>query len=48
MMQTMQAMALERSRRALVLSERPVPMPAPGEIVVMVTACGVCRTDLML
>jgi alcohol dehydrogenase, propanol-preferring len=46
MMQTMQAMALERPRRALVMSERPIPTPAPGEIMVMVTACGVCRTDL--
>ncbi len=45
-MQTMQAMALERPRRALVMSERPIPTPAPGEIMVMVTACGVCRTDL--
>jgi alcohol dehydrogenase, propanol-preferring len=46
MMQTMHAMALERPRRALVMSERPIPTPAPGEIMVMVTACGVCRTDL--
>jgi alcohol dehydrogenase, propanol-preferring len=46
MMPTMQAMALQRPRRALVMSERPIPTPAPGEIMVMVTACGVCRTDL--
>src|SRR5262245_59588182 len=46
MMQTMHAMALERPRRALVMSERPIPTPARGEIMVMVTACGVCRTDL--
>ena len=26
--------------------ERPVPSPAPGEILVRVEACGVCRTDL--
>jgi Alcohol dehydrogenase GroES-like domain len=45
-MPTMQAMALQRPRRALVMSERPIPTPAPGEIMVMVTACGVCRTDL--
>lgn len=45
-MPTMQAMALRRPRRALVMSERPIPTPAPGEIMVMVTACGVCRTDL--
>ena len=26
--------------------ERPVPAPAPGELLVQVLACGVCRTDL--
>jgi alcohol dehydrogenase, propanol-preferring len=26
--------------------ERPVPTPGPGEILVKVTTCGVCRTDL--
>jgi alcohol dehydrogenase, propanol-preferring len=26
--------------------ERPVPVPAPGELLVRVRACGVCRTDL--
>jgi propanol-preferring alcohol dehydrogenase len=28
------------------LIERPVPVPAPGEILVRIKACGVCRTDL--
>jgi propanol-preferring alcohol dehydrogenase len=28
--------------------ERPDPTPGPGEILVSVTACGVCRTDLQL
>ncbi|HYZ99008.1 MAG TPA: zinc-dependent alcohol dehydrogenase family protein [Acidimicrobiales bacterium] len=32
----------------LVLVDRPVPEPGPGEIRVRVTACGVCRTDLHL
>jgi len=27
---------------------RPVPLPAEGEVVVAVSACGVCRTDLHL
>lgn len=27
---------------------RPEPVPGPGEVVVEVTACGVCRTDLHL
>jgi propanol-preferring alcohol dehydrogenase len=30
------------------LVERPVPEPGPGEILVKVAACGVCRTDLHL
>ncbi len=30
------------------LVERPVPAPAPGEVLVRVRACGVCRTDLHL
>jgi propanol-preferring alcohol dehydrogenase len=28
--------------------ERPVGRPGPGELLVRVTACGVCRTDLHL
>lgn len=28
------------------LTERPLPRPGPGEVLVAVTACGVCRTDL--
>ncbi len=28
--------------------ERPVPVPAPGQVLVKVSACGVCRTDLHL
>lgn len=28
------------------LVERPVPTPGPGEVLVRVEACGVCRTDL--
>jgi propanol-preferring alcohol dehydrogenase len=31
---------------ALVLREVPIPEPAPDELLVRVTACGVCRTDL--
>lgn len=33
-------------RRPLVLEDRPVPTPGPGEVLVRVAACGVCRTDL--
>jgi propanol-preferring alcohol dehydrogenase len=32
----------------LIAVERPIPQPAPREILVRVSACGVCRTDLHL
>ncbi|MGW0804597.1 zinc-dependent alcohol dehydrogenase family protein [Nonomuraea sp. NPDC002799] len=34
--------------RPLELVERAVPVPGPGEVLVRVEACGVCRTDLHL
>jgi propanol-preferring alcohol dehydrogenase len=42
----MRAMMLENPRSRLALRERPLPAPQPGEILVAVAACGVCRTDL--
>ncbi len=39
-------MVLPSPGRALVLEERPDPLPGPGEVLVTVEACGVCRTDL--
>ncbi len=36
------------SSSPLALVERPVPTPAPGEVLVRIRACGVCRTDLHL
>ena len=36
------------SQSPLALVERPVPIPRPGEVLVRVRACGVCRTDLHL
>src|SRR5215470_3465132 len=42
----MRAMVLDRPGQPLVMRERPVPRPATGEILVAVSACGVCRTDL--
>src|SRR6266851_4617651 len=42
----MRAMVLEEPRIPLVLRERQRPAPAPGEILVEIAACGVCRTDL--
>jgi propanol-preferring alcohol dehydrogenase len=42
----MKAMQLAAPRTALQLVERAVPRPGPGEILIRVNACGVCRTDL--
>ena len=42
----MLAMVLEKLREPLKLLERPDPRPAPDEVRVRVSACGVCRTDL--
>jgi alcohol dehydrogenase, propanol-preferring len=42
----MRAMVLDRPGQPLVMRERPTPQPAAGEILVAVSACGVCRTDL--
>jgi len=33
-------------QKPLELVELPIPHPGPGEILVRITACGVCRTDL--
>jgi alcohol dehydrogenase, propanol-preferring len=32
--------------RPLVLEDLPIPSPGPGEVLLKVEACGVCRTDL--
>jgi alcohol dehydrogenase, propanol-preferring len=45
-MPTMRAMELDRPGTPLVMRERSIPQPAPGEILVEIAACGVCRTDL--
>lgn len=42
----MLAMVLERPGEALRAVALPVPEPGPGEVLVRVLACGVCRTDL--
>ncbi|UPK72714.1 zinc-dependent alcohol dehydrogenase family protein [Chitinophaga filiformis] len=43
---TMQAMVLETPRSPLQLQQLPLPVPAPGQVLIRVIACGVCRTDL--
>jgi len=45
-MATMRAMVLDRPGTPLVIRERPLPVPGPGELLITVSACGVCRTDL--
>lgn len=46
----MRAMVLHRrapvAERPLRLEERPDPEPGPGEVLIRISACGVCRTDL--
>jgi propanol-preferring alcohol dehydrogenase len=42
----MRAMVLEAPRRPLVPRELPDPQPGPGQVLLRVRACGVCRTDL--
>jgi alcohol dehydrogenase, propanol-preferring len=42
----MKAMRLRRPRAPLEPSRLPVPEPGPGQVLLRVAACGVCRTDL--
>ncbi len=46
MAKQMQAMVFEQPGHPLRLKELPIPEPAPGEVLIKVHACGVCRTDL--
>lgn len=42
----MRAMMLEAPGRPLVMRDWPLPSPGPGQVLVQVAACAVCRTDL--
>lgn len=42
----MRAMVLKRPGEPLRLQELPVPRAGPGQVLLRVRACGVCRTDL--
>jgi propanol-preferring alcohol dehydrogenase len=42
----MKAMVLDKVGTALTLKTVPVPSPGPGELLIKVQACAVCRTDL--
>ncbi len=48
--QTMQAQRLHHpgpvASRPLTLEQMPVPRPGPGQALIRVEACGICRTDL--
>jgi S-(hydroxymethyl)glutathione dehydrogenase/alcohol dehydrogenase len=45
-MKTMKAAVLEEAPGGLHIEEIPIPTPLDGEVLVKVTACGVCHTDL--
>ncbi|MGK3988003.1 zinc-dependent alcohol dehydrogenase family protein [Sorangium sp. So ce136] len=42
----MRALVLRAAKSPLVLEDRPDPQPGPGEVLLRVRACAVCRTDL--
>ena len=42
----MRAMILDAARTPLRLADVPAPVPGPGQVLLRVRACGVCRTDL--
>jgi propanol-preferring alcohol dehydrogenase len=45
-MAAMRAMVLQAPRSPLRATDLPVPAPGPGQVLIRVRACGVCRTDL--
>jgi len=44
----MKAMRAAAAGKPLQLADLPIPEPRPGQVLVKVSACGVCRTDLHL
>ena len=42
----MRAMVLERQREPLRPTDLPQPVPGPGQVLLEVAACGICRTDI--
>ena len=42
----MRAMVLGQAGQRLSLEEVAIPVPEPGQLLLRVRACGVCRTDL--
>ena len=46
MTQTMKAAVLHALKEPLRIEQVPVPEPGHGELLIKVTACGVCHSDL--
>ena len=46
MIRAMRVMVIHAPRQELRLEERDVPVAGPGQILIRIRACGVCRTDL--
>ncbi|HEX6434976.1 MAG TPA: zinc-dependent alcohol dehydrogenase family protein [Gemmatimonadales bacterium] len=46
MVDMMTAMLLERPGHPLFRARVPIPVPGPGQLLVRIHACGICRTDL--
>lgn len=42
----MHAAVVHRYREPLVIEDRPIPSPGPGQILVRLEACGLCHTDI--
>jgi propanol-preferring alcohol dehydrogenase len=42
----MKAMVLEHAGNPLVYKKLPLPVPTAGQVLIKVSACGICRTDL--
>ncbi len=43
---TMPAMVLEKPGQPLQFKRVPIPSPGPGQVLLHIAACGICRTDL--
>ena len=42
----MRAMVLREQNQPLVMTDMPIPTPTDSQILIRVSACGICRTDL--
>jgi propanol-preferring alcohol dehydrogenase len=44
--ENMKGMVLREQKKPLFLKTLAIPIPAPGQVLIKVIACGICRTDL--